>query len=80
MMPLTPGSAGIAEAGIFGLYGVLIGTTSDTLIGVFIILYRFVTFHMNLIAGAIFQYRIFKSVASFSMDMIKTHEEESEGK
>jgi len=71
MMPTTPGSAGVTEVGIYGLYGVLIGTTSDTLIGVFIILYRFVTFHMNLIFGAIFQYRIFRSVASFSLDMIK---------
>jgi hypothetical protein len=26
---------------------------------------------MNLLVGAIFQYRIFKSVASFSMDIIK---------
>jgi hypothetical protein len=71
MMPTTPGSAGVAEVGIFGLYGVLIGTGSASLIGVFIILYRFITYHMNLIAGAIFQYRIFKSVASFSIDMIK---------
>ena len=75
MMPTTPGSAGVTEVGIYGLYGVLIGTT-DTLIGVFILLYRFVTFHINLIAGAIFQYRIFKSVASFSLDMIKKHDEE----
>ena len=71
MMPTTPGSAGVTEVGIYGLYGILIGTSSNTLIGVFIVLYRFVTFHMNLIAGAIFQYRIFKSVASFSLDMIK---------
>jgi uncharacterized protein (TIRG00374 family) len=71
MMPTTPGSAGIAEAGVFGLYGVLIGTSTESLIFVFIILYRFITYHMNLVAGAIFQYKIFKSVASFSMDMIK---------
>ena len=70
-MPTTPGSAGIAEIGIFGLYGVLIGTGEGSLIGVFIILYRFISFHMNLIAGAFFQYRIFKSVASFSMDAIR---------
>jgi glycosyltransferase 2 family protein len=80
MMPTTPGSAGVTEVGIYGLYGVLIGTSSNTLIGVFIVLYRFVTFHMNLIAGAIFQYRIFKSVASFSLDMIKKHDEECEPK
>ena len=39
--------------------------------GVFVLLFRFITYHMNLIAGAIFQYRIFKSVASFSLDTIK---------
>ena len=75
MMPLTPGSSGIAEVSLYGLYGVLIGTSSNTLIGVFIILYRFISFHMNLIAGAIFQYRIFKSVASFSMDALKKQDE-----
>jgi len=74
MMPTTPGSAGIAEISIYGLYGVLIGTSSGTLIGVFVVLYRLITYHMNLIVGAIFQYRIFKSVASFSMEMIKKQE------
>ena len=71
MMPTTPGSAGIAEVGIYGLYGVLIGTGEGSLIGVFIILYRFISYHMNLIAGGLFQYKIFKSVASFSLDSIK---------
>jgi len=74
MMPTTPGSAGVAELSIAGLYGVLVG---GSIIGVFIILYRFITYHMNLIAGAIFQYRIFNSVASFSMDMIKKGEIET---
>jgi len=70
MMPTTPGSAGVAEGSIFVLYSIIL---SSPLIGVFIILFRFITFHMNVIVGAIFQYRIFKSVASFSMDMIKKH-------
>jgi uncharacterized protein (TIRG00374 family) len=74
MMPTTPGSSGVAEVGIFGLYGVLIGTGEGSLIGVFIILYRFISYHMNLIAGAFFQYRIFQSVASFSMDAINKDE------
>ena len=72
MMPTTPGSSGIAELGIAGLYGVLIG---GAIIGVFTILYRLISYHMNLIAGAIFQYRIFKSVASFSMDVVKGSDE-----
>lgn len=68
MMPTTPGSAGVAEGGVAALYSVLIGSS---LIGVFVLLFRLITYHMNLIAGAIFQYRIFKSVTSFSLDMIK---------
>lgn len=74
MMPTTPGSAGVAEAGIYGLYGVLIGTGEGSLIGVFLIIYRFITYYMNLFVGAFFQYRIFNSIASFSMDMIKKDE------
>lgn len=69
MMPTTPGSSGVSEGGVAALYGVFL---SPSLIGVFVLLYRFVTYHMGLIAGAIFQYKIFKSVASFSMDMISS--------
>jgi len=68
MMPTTPGSAGVTEGSVAGLYSVLIG---PSLIGIFILIFRFITFHINLIIGAIFQYRIFKSVASFSLDTIK---------
>ena len=71
MMPTTPGSAGVAEGSILGLYGVIVGSFSEPLLGVFVLLYRFISFYMNFIAGAFFMQRIFKSVASFSMDMIK---------
>lgn len=75
MMPTTPGSAGVAEVSILGLYGVIIGSTTNPLLGVFVLMYRFITYHMNLIAGAIFMQRIFKSVASFSMDSIKKRDD-----
>lgn len=68
MMPTTPGGSGTTELGVGGLYTLIIGTS---IIGVFVLLFRLVTYHMNLIAGAIFQYKIFKSVASFSLDTIK---------
>ncbi len=71
MLPTTPGSAAVTEFGVYGLYSILIGAE---IIWVFVLLFRFITYHMNLIAGAIFQYRIFKSVASFSMDMVKKKE------
>ena len=68
MMPTTPGGAGVTEGGTAVFYSVFI---SSSLVGIFVILFRFITYHMGLIAGAIFQYRIFKSVASFSLDVIK---------
>jgi len=68
MMPTTPGGAGVTEGSTAALYSVFIGSS---LVGIFVVLFRFITFHVGLIAGAIFQYRVFKSVASFSMDVIK---------
>lgn len=68
MMPTTPGSSGVCEIGVTGLYSLLIGTH---LIGVFVLIFRLITFHMNLIAGGIFQYKIFKSITSFSFNSIK---------
>ena len=72
MMPLTPGSSGIAELFTAGLYAILIG---PSLLGVFVILFRFITFHMNMIAGGIFQYHIFKSITAFSLDKLEKHQE-----
>jgi len=69
MMPTTPGSSGVSEGGVAALYGVFM---APSLLGVFVLLFRLITYHMGLIAGAIFQYRIFKSVASFSMEMISS--------
>ncbi|MBU0496371.1 MAG: flippase-like domain-containing protein, partial [Candidatus Thermoplasmatota archaeon] len=71
MMPTTPGSSGVAEGGVAALYSVLIGSSYSYLLGVFVLLFRFITFHMNLIVGGIFQYHIFRSVASFSVDTLK---------
>ncbi len=68
MLPTTPGSSGITEGFLAGLYSVIIGSS---LIGIFILIFRFITFHFNLIIGAIFQYKIFKSVSSFSLEEVK---------
>jgi uncharacterized protein (TIRG00374 family) len=68
MMPTTPGSSGVSEGGTAALYSVFINTS---MIGIFVLIFRLITYHIGLIIGAIFQYRIFKSVASFSLDSIK---------
>jgi len=74
MLPTTPGSSGVTEIGMAGLYGVLLGASNQYLLGVFVLLFRFITYHMNMIAGAIFQYRIFKSITSFSLDTVSKKE------
>jgi uncharacterized protein (TIRG00374 family) len=70
MLPTTPGSSGVTELGMAALYGVLLGASHQYLLGVFVLFFRFITYHMNMICGAIFQYRIFKSLTSFSLDTI----------
>ncbi len=69
MMPTTPGSSGVTEGGTYGLYVVLIGTS---LIGVFVLLFRFVTYYMNLIAGAVFQFRFFRALTAVPPSLSKT--------
>ena len=71
MMPTTPGAAGVTEGSAGGLYYFIIGASNLYILGVFILIFRVITYYMNLMIGAFFQYRAFKSVASFSMDMIE---------
>ncbi len=71
MMPTTPGSTGVAELSVVGLYSVLIGTGGGSPIGVFILLFRLITYYLPMAVGALFQYQMFNSVLSFSMDKIK---------
>jgi uncharacterized protein (TIRG00374 family) len=56
-VPITPGSSGIIELSASSLYAFIIPTGS---IGVFILLWRFVTFYLNMGLGAIAGINIFK--------------------
>jgi glycosyltransferase 2 family protein len=71
MMPTTPGAAGVTEGGASGLYYFIVGESNLYLLGIFVLIFRSITYYMNLIVGVIFQYRIFKSVLSFSKDIVK---------
>jgi hypothetical protein len=74
MLPTTPGSSGVTEIGMAGLYSVLLGASNQYLLGVLVLLFRFITYHMNVICGAVFQYRIFKSITSFSLETLDKKE------
>lgn len=73
MMPTTPGAAGVTEGSVGVLYSIVIG--SGAVLGIFVIIFRFITYYMNLIFGAVFMQKIFKSVANFSMDRISNKNE-----
>ena len=49
-LPLTPGSSGIAEIGMTSLYAILV---ESAVLGVFVFIWRFVMFYMNLVIGGI---------------------------
>lgn len=57
MIPLTPGASGITEISTSSLYALII---PSGMIGIFVILWRFVTFYLNIILGAIAGLAIFK--------------------
>ena len=58
MIPLTPGSSGLAE-GVGGLiYGNMVNLS---ILGIFIALWRFLTYHINIIVGGLYQYKLVKS-------------------
>ena len=57
MIPLTPGSSGITELSTSSLYALIIPTG---MIGIFVLLWRFITFYLNIILGAVAGLAIFK--------------------
>ncbi len=57
VIPLTPGSAGIAEISAATLYGLII---PSALVGVFVALWRFMLYYLNIIIGLIATVVIFR--------------------
>jgi uncharacterized protein (TIRG00374 family) len=57
MIPLTPGASGVTELSTSSLYALII---PSGMIGIFVILWRFVTFYLNIILGAVAGFAIFK--------------------
>ncbi|MFH0967338.1 MAG: flippase-like domain-containing protein, partial [Methanobacteriota archaeon] len=50
MIPLTPGSSGITEISTSSLYTLLV---PSGMLGIFVLLWRFVTFYLNIILGSL---------------------------
>ncbi|MDO5845041.1 MAG: flippase-like domain-containing protein, partial [Methanocorpusculum sp.] len=57
MIPLTPGSAGIAEAAYFGFYSIIM---PSSVIGLFVLLLRMILYYSNIIIGSIASFIIVK--------------------
>lgn len=67
MIPLTPGSSGVVEISTSSLYALII---PSGMIGIFVLLWRFVTFYMNIVLGA------FAGAAIFKREVERKAEEE----
>ena len=50
MIPITPGGVGIAELSLGGFYALIIPTA---IVGIFVLIYRFIFYYFNLIVGFI---------------------------
>ena len=62
LVPLTPGSSGIAEVSMAYLYSNFVNTN---ILGVLVAIWRVITYHMNIFFGALFiNYRLIKSKLS----------------
>ena len=59
MIPTTPGSSGVAELGASALFSSFVNVS---ILGVFIVLWRFITYYLNIIISGVFQYKVLKSV------------------
>jgi len=71
MLPTTPGGSGVVELSVSGLYSVIIGSSFGYLLGVFVLLFRLITYHMNLITGAVFQFRLVHSLTISTEELMK---------
>ena len=57
MIPLTPGASGVAEISATSLYALIVPTS---ILGVFVLLWRFILFYFNVFAGIIGSMIIFR--------------------
>ena len=60
MIPITPGGVGVAEISLGSLYALIIPTS---IVGIFVLLYRFIFYYFNLIVGFIASMRIVRREA-----------------
>jgi uncharacterized membrane protein YbhN (UPF0104 family) len=57
MVPLTPGSSGIAEISATSLYALII---PSSILGIFVLLWRIVLFYLNILLGLIGGVHLFR--------------------
>lgn len=70
MIPLTPGSSGVTEISTSSLYALII---PSGLIGIFVLLWRSITFYLNILLGAV------AGVVIYRREMSVNHGEEALG-
>jgi len=69
LVPATPGSSGVAELGAVSIFSIFV---SSSVLGITVLVWRALTYHMNLLFGGIMSLKILKD-----MDLIKKLTEDS---
>ena len=82
MIPLTPGASGVAEISATSLYALIVPTS---ILGIFVLLWRFIMFYFNVIIGFIGSMIIFRRELHVSCDSAvdainKAYEMQEQGK
>ncbi|MDY6931232.1 MAG: lysylphosphatidylglycerol synthase transmembrane domain-containing protein [Halobacteriota archaeon] len=60
MIPSTPGAVGVTEVTLASLYSIMIDNIA--LLGVFVLLWRFITYYINLIVGGIVSLKVLRDI------------------
>ncbi|MDY6965725.1 MAG: flippase-like domain-containing protein [Halobacteriota archaeon] len=62
MLPIAPGGSGIAELGSASLYATVLPTENLQIIGIFVLVWRFVMYYTNLIVGGAVSLKVLQDI------------------
>ena len=69
MLPIAPGGSGIAEIGAASLYSTVLPESDLPIIAVFILIWRFAMYYINLIVGGIVGLKVLQKIDLGSLDL-----------
>ncbi|MDY6866145.1 MAG: lysylphosphatidylglycerol synthase domain-containing protein [Halobacteriota archaeon] len=62
MIPIAPGGSGIAEIGAASLYSVILSSDGLQVLGVFVLIWRFVEHYIPLLIGGVVSLKVMREI------------------